>query len=128
MRDPLQRRPSADRDQMLGHDCRFAGERAEEFSRQPRMAVEKADQSGQRYWRNYRLRERPYRVERGFKKAAAAACEVPGQDKVEDLALPVAQEPVADRDPLGDQKYRCTPLSFADDFLTGTDRAADCFE
>src|SRR5207244_12001175 len=92
------------------------------------MAVEKPDQPGQRYRCDRRMRQRRYRIEGTVKAAAGDAGEIPGKQKAEDLALPVAQDPVADRDPLDDQKYGAAPSSLADNLLPRRHRAADRFQ
>src|SRR6266851_6730608 len=111
MRHPFRRRSPAEGDNMLGTDRRLDGKPPEQFRREARMSIEKPDQPGQRYRRDRRLRQRLYRVESAVKPAVGDAREIPGKQKVQDLALSVAQDAVAQRDPLGDEEYSAAPLS-----------------
>jgi hypothetical protein len=128
MRNPLEAREPADTDQMLGADSRLAGEQSKQSGGESWVLVKQFNHRSKWYLKDYRRGDRPYRVEGGFKKAAGQASEVPGKEKVQDLALSVAQDPVSDRDSFRDYGKRGTPSTFADDFLAAANGAAGRFQ
>ncbi len=113
---------------MLGGDRRVASKPPEQFRRQLRISIEKPNEPGQRYWRNRRLRQRLDRVEGDVEAAVGDAREIPRKQEVEDLPLPVAQDAVANGDPIGDQEDAAAAFPFADDLLPGANGPADRFE
>src|SRR5689334_347312 len=121
-------RPPADTDQPLSEHRRLAGKRPEQLGGEPRMRIKKAEQLTDRDRREGRLRQRLYRIEGAFEPATGDPGEIARQQEVEDLALPVPQNAVADRDAFSDQENGVAPFALCDDLLAGANGTADRFQ
>jgi hypothetical protein len=89
MRNPLERRPPSDIDQVLGIHRRLARKRAEHDRRQPWMMLEQCEEVGKRNRCHEGIAQRGDRVKRRLEKACRKADDIAGKDDVEYLPTAV---------------------------------------
>ena len=89
------------------------------------MTVKQRAKLGKRDRRHRDVSQRLYGIESALEAAIDRAREFAGKNEIQDMALAVTQDPVADRDSFRNQENRAATFSFADNLPAGSNRSAD---